>query len=216
MEVVLPGDFRCFLRVIWEQSFLSHCRCPRYAPNLNSGEARRDALVTRFASLQSRIFERAIAQPIVRDDPWHHLDQLTYVLLLWRAHSPPRHAARNCARRRRSLNNLMAREPMGLSSRRRLILLASHRMALTGERKNSSRIAWEIEIFSILVFGFWEKKYREMEFQPLENESSPFCRTEWFHIHVKTAFVHLSVWLIGQGGWKLRRRPRFDSWQFLA
>ena len=55
-----------------------------------------------------------------------------------------------------------------------------------------------------------------MEFRPLGNESSPFCRTEWFHIHVKTAFIHLSVWLIGQGGWKLRRRPGFDSWQFTA
>ena len=46
-----------------------------------------------------------------------------------------------------------------------------------------------------------------MEFRPLGNESSPFCRTEWFHIHVKTAVIHLSVWLIGQGGWKLRVDP---------
>ena len=44
-------------------------------------------------------------------------------------------------------------------------------------------------------FGFWEKKYREQEFWPLENESSPFCRTKWLHIHVKIAFLHLSVWL---------------------
>ena len=65
-------------------------------------------------------------------------------------------------------------------------------------------------------FGFWEKKFLEMEFQPLENESSPFCRTEWFHIHVKTAFVHLSVWLIGQGGRKFHRRRWLDSWQFTA
>ena len=41
---------------------------------------------------------------------------------------------------------------MGLSSRSRLILLASHRMVLTRERKNSSRIAREIEIFSIFAF----------------------------------------------------------------
>ena len=34
-------------------------------------------------------------------------------------------------------------------------------------------------------FGFLEKKYQEMEFWPLENESSPFCRTEWFYMHVK-------------------------------
>ena len=60
-------------------------------------------------------------------------------------------------------------------------------------------------------FGFSEKKYREMEFRPLENESSPFCRTEWFHIHVKIAFIHLSVWLIGEGGKKFRRRRGFDS-----
>ena len=49
-----------------------------------------------------------------------------------------------------------------------------------------------------------------MEFRPLGNESSSFCRTEWFHIHVKTGFI----WLIGQGGWKLRSRPRLDSWHF--
>ena len=63
-------------------------------------------------------------------------------------------------------------------------------------------------------FEVWEKKYWEMEFLPLGNESSPFCRTEWFYIHVKTAFFHLStsIWLIGQGGWKLRSRPRFDCW----
>jgi len=34
-----------------------------------------------------------------------------------------------------------------------------------------------------------EKKYREMEFRPLENVSSPFCRTKWFDIHVKTAYT---------------------------
>ena len=55
-----------------------------------------------------------------------------------------------------------------------------------------------------------------MEFRPLGNESSPFCRTEWFHIHPKIAFSHLRVWLIGQGGRKLGRRPGFDSWQFAA
>ena len=55
-----------------------------------------------------------------------------------------------------------------------------------------------------------------MEFQPLENASSPFCRTEWFHIHVKIAYFHLSVWLIGKGGWKLRSRPGFDPWQLEA
>ena len=63
-------------------------------------------------------------------------------------------------------------------------------------------------------FAVWGKKYREIKFWPLGNESSPFCRTEWFHIHAKTAFIHLSVWLIGQGGWKLHSRPRFYSWQF--
>ena len=65
-----------------------------------------------------------------------------------------------------------------------------------------------------LHFEVWEKKYRKMESWPLGNESSPFCRTEWFHINIKTEFIHLSVWLIGQGGWKLHHRPRFYSWQF--
>ena len=56
-------------------------------------------------------------------------------------------------------------------------------------------------------FGFWEKKSREMEFGPLGNESSPLCKTEWFHKHIKIPFFHLSVWLIGEGGWKFRHRP---------
>ena len=42
-------------------------------------------------------------------------------------------------------------EPVGLSSRLRLILLASHCMALTREHKNPSQIAREIEIFSIFA-----------------------------------------------------------------
>ena len=46
----------------------------------------------------------------------------------------------------RSLNILTVREPTSLSSRRWLLLLALHRMALTRERKNLSRIAREIEI----------------------------------------------------------------------
>ena len=41
-------------------------------------------------------------------------------------------------------------------------------------------------------FGFWEKKYRGME---LGNESLLFWRIEWFHIHIKIAFFHLSAWL---------------------
>ena len=67
-------------------------------------------------------------------------------------------------------------------------------------------------------FAVWEalKKYRELELRPLGNVSSPFCRTECFHLHVKIVFIHLSVWLIGQGDWKFHSRPGFDSWQFVA
>ena len=35
-------------------------------------------------------------------------------------------------------------------------------------------------------------------------------------INAKIAFLHLSVWLIGQGGCKLCHRPWLDSWQFAA
>ena len=73
---------------------------------------------------------------------------------------------------------------------------------------DQNRIIWH--------FGFWEEKYREIEFRPLGNESSPFCRTAWFHIHIKMAFLHMSVWLTGQSGCKLCRRPEFDSWHFAA
>ena len=64
-----------------------------------------------------------------------------------------RHILRKTARGScRSLNILTAHEPMGLSSRRRMLLLASHCMALTRERKNPSRIAREIEIFSVFAW----------------------------------------------------------------
>ena len=62
-------------------------------------------------------------------------------------------------------------------------------------------------------FGFWEKKYREMEFRPLGNESSPFCRTEWFDLHVKMIFSGRKVSL----GSKLQILHIFDflkTWNF--
>ena len=43
-----------------------------------------------------------------------------------------------------------------------------------------------------LHFEVWEK------FRQLGNERhSPFCRTEWFHIHVKMAFFHCFTWVFG-------------------
>ena len=65
-----------------------------------------------------------------------------------------RHMMREAARRgaQQVPQHFDGARAMGLSSRRRLILLASHRMALTRERKSSSRIAREIEIFSIFAW----------------------------------------------------------------
>ena len=99
------------------------------------------------------VFEWAITQPIVHDYPWHHIDQLWICALT----SACAFAAATCcagprAPRSRPLNILTAREPMSLSSRRQLLLLALHRMALTRERKNPSQIAREIEIFSIFAW----------------------------------------------------------------
>ena len=99
--------------------------------------------------------ERAITQPVVRDNPWHHIDQLCMRALT--AERVGSTAAATCSARQhaphsRSLNIFPAQEPMGLSSRCQLFLLASHHMALTGWRKNSNQIAWEIEIFSIFAW----------------------------------------------------------------
>ena len=97
-----------------------------------------------------RIFERAITQPIVRDDRWHHIDQLCIrSLTLALAFGAATCRAGPRTRSSRSLNILTARAPMGPSSRRQLILLASHCMALARERKKPSLIAREIKIFSI-------------------------------------------------------------------
>ena len=43
-------EVHCIRQLIWEQSFLSHSRCSRYTLTLNSCEARRAALVLRFAA----------------------------------------------------------------------------------------------------------------------------------------------------------------------
>ena len=56
-----------------------------------------------------------------------------------------------------------------------------------------------------------------MGFRPLGNERFTILQNGMVsdhQIHVKTAFIHLSVWLIGESGKKLRCRPRFNSWQF--
>ena len=90
----------------------------------------------------------------VRDDPWHQTHPLNICALTSaRAFAAATWCARPRARSSRSLNFLTAREPTSLSSRRQLLLLASHRMALTRERnlKNLSRFAWEIKIFSIFA-----------------------------------------------------------------
>ena len=165
-----------------------------------------------------RTFERA-TQPIVRDDPWHHIDQLCM-----RALTPARaFAAEACRAGPRARKSQIPRN-------RRLCNLVSTLCSETDPnwgRRFSSILGFRTPncaqrnalVYRNRInrhFGFGERKYREMEFRPLGNESSPFCRTEWFHIHVKMAFFHLSVWLIGQGSRKLRRRPWLDSWQFVA
>ena len=102
-----------------------------------------------------RVFEWAIMQSIVRDDPWHHIDQLCiHALTSARAFAAATWCGRPRARLSRpgSLNILTACEPMCLSSRCRLILLASYRTALTRERKNPSRIAREIIYCSAIYF----------------------------------------------------------------
>ena len=81
-------------------------------------------------------------RPVVRT--WSHFD----------ARFRRRKMLRETARAPPQVPNILrAREPMGLFSRRKLLLLASHRMALTRESKNASRIAREIEILSILALS---------------------------------------------------------------
>ena len=80
---------------------------------------------------------------------------------------------------------------------------------IVGFRSPNFAQRWTLEYWSRINrhFGFWENKYQEMEFQPLGNESLPFCRMKWFHLHVKIAFFHLCFWLNGQGGSKFCLGP---------
>ena len=57
--------------------------------------------------------------------------------------------------------------------------------------------------------------HREMEFRSLGNESSPFCRTEWFHVHIKIAFsvFHLSV-AVRRSGRKVALGRKLQILQF--
>ena len=143
------------------------------------------------------------------------------MLSLLRARSQSPHAARDCARRRsRSLNILTARKPMGLSPHHQLLLLASHRMALTIQRKNPSWIAREIEFFSIFAWSVptlvsdHNSRFRIF--------SSRICFSRFMKHLAKMAshkynyiIRHPSVWVIGycHSGWQFCRRPGFDSCQ---
>ena len=99
-----------------------------------------------------RVFERAITQPIVCYDPWHHdIDQLCIcALTLARALATATCCARQRACCSRFLNISTAQEGFSLCCW--LLLLASYSMVLTREHKNPSRIAWQIKIFSIFAW----------------------------------------------------------------
>ena len=120
---------------------------------------------------------------IVRYDPWRHIDQLCIrALTSVRAFAAATCRVRLRARSSRSLNILTAREPMGRSSRHRLFLLASHRMVLTGKRKNSKRIAREIEIFSIFALLVSTSRNRGFDFS-----ASTICWL-WWSINIYETF----------------------------
>ena len=101
-----------------------------------------------------RVFEWAITQPIVRDDPCHHINQLCI-----RAVTSARTfaAATCCARPRappqvtRHFDGARANGSLIAPLRGSLLLLASHRMMLTRERKNLNWIAGRIEFFSFCL-----------------------------------------------------------------
>ena len=87
-----------------------------------------------------------------------------------------------------SLNILTAREPMGLSARVWLFLLASHRMALTKQRKNPSWIARDIENFSIF-FHFVSTLVlkHNLRFQVFHSTVSTICWS-WWSINIYETF----------------------------
>ena len=88
----------------------------------------------------------------------------------------------------------------------------------------------ELEVIGLILptetgkndtLGFGGRNIEKWNFDHWEmrvHHFAPLKLIEWLltSIHKKTAFVHLSVWLIGQGGWKLCLRPGFYSWQFAA
>ena len=68
------------------------------------------------------------------------------------------------------------------------------------------------------TFGFGRRNIWKWNFDHWEMRVHHSAeQTGFMHndiVHVRIAFFLLSVWLIGQGGWKLHCRPGFDSWQF--
>ena len=111
-----------------------------------------------------RVFEWAITQTIVRDEPVGSLTSYRPVVhicshYIQRARSPPPHAVRESAarlrtRRCRSLNILTVREPMGLSSRCRLLLLASCQCVENARIRAESL---EKSIFSLFLLGWFPR-----------------------------------------------------------
>ena len=151
------GDF-----VVWE----AHASLKRWIEVI---------LRTELKQSYCDIFEGAIMQPIVLDDPSHHIDQLCIrALTSERAFAAATWCARPRARRRRSLSPPL--NILSLSSRHLLLLIASYSMALTRERKNPSRIAPEIEIFSIFAWLVPTLVWPRSITQGFES-SARFCRT---------------------------------------
>ena len=138
---------------------------------------------SRASPRAGRVFEWAITQPIVRDDPWHNIDKLCIRALTSERALPPPYAARDRARPAAGAEalhvpqHLTAIEPMGLCSHRQLLLLASHCMALTGERKNPSRIAQEMEISSI--FACTARLGAKRDFEVWTYDSDNSTQIQW-------------------------------------
>ena len=125
----------------------------------------------------------------------------------------------------RSLNILTERKPMGLSSCSRLILLASHRMALTRERKNSSQIAREIDIFSIfawLVPTLVPMHNSSFEFSAAQSVDPDDRLTFMKHlVEIKSQFpcrilflrlAQKQVWIWTETGLNLKKLIFVDRW----
>ena len=157
-DVVLPSEHEkpSWIWITWRIKISQCTACTRWVL-LSRPPARRSC----FALFSSEPSSNLLCATIL--ESWHQIDQLCICALTSaRAFAAAAYCPRPRARRSAGPSSFWRRSSQLVSlCAADCSYLASHRMALTRERKNPSQIAREIEIFSLANFA-WSVWYLQI------------------------------------------------------